>query len=145
MIKNKKILLAILLVVIYCLLGALLISFVPENSFCVLYLIQSILIPILATRYLIRDITVFYHSNLKRVGPWIGILSGLLPTTLMIFVPIILIYINGGERTDLNSKLAFGTIALSGIVAWLGLISLSAFVGYLTAIPFSKDNTIDAN
>jgi hypothetical protein len=140
MIKNKKIMLVLLLIIAYLIISVLLPYFVKVNLVCVLYLIQSILIPIFATRFLISDVKSFYHSSSRAIGPLIGVLSGLIPTTVMILVPIIPLCLNIGKRTDLNSKLTFATFVFAGIVTWLGLIILSAIAGYLTAVRFSKND-----
>jgi len=137
--SNKKIVFIMILIGVYTLISGLLLIYTTANLYGILCVLQNILIPIFVTRFLLKDIKTYYHSHMKSTGAFIGAASAFIPTTLMIAVPIILIYINYGERVNFSEKLGLATIMISGVITWAGLLILSAFLGLLATICFRKD------
>lgn len=135
---KNKIRLIVVLILIYSMISGLLLIYTTVNLYCLLFLIQNISIPFIATRFLIDDLQKRFSSSSGAIGALIGLVVSIIPTAIMVIIPIVLIYLNGTERATQYNKFVFATMLASGIGIWFVLIILSTLVGLISSIRFQR-------
>ena len=139
MLSRKNIRLIVTLLSVSLLLGLfLLLINTSVELYCISLIITSVLIPIIATRFLLGDIQVYFHSRSRPTGAVIGLITGAIPATEVVITSIISISMKGGDQTAPFGNFAFATVITSFIVGWFCLLILSAITGLLTSIRIQK-------
>jgi hypothetical protein len=138
MLNNKKTWIVVALILASSLLSILgLINKITDLS-CLTLITTNILIPIIATRTLLRDIQARFQSSPGATGALIGLIAGFIPSTVLISGAIVLYYITSGKQITASSKFAFATFAFSLIAVWIGSIIISAITGLISSIRFRQ-------
>jgi hypothetical protein len=139
MLSNKKIWLMVFLILLGSSLSILLV-YTKIDTYCVSFILLVILMPFLATRFLLEDLQSHFQRNQGAVGALIGATTGFFPVTVLITVAIITITSNPIEQTTAYSKLSFGMVIASLVGTWFALMVVSTIAGLIASIrPVKKE------
>jgi hypothetical protein len=138
MLNNKKIWIVLALELASSLLSILGLINKTTDLSCLTLITTNVLIPIIATRTLLRDVQARFQSSSGATGALIGLIAGFIPSTVLISCAIVLYYITSGKQFTEYSKFPFLTFASSLIAGWIGSIIVSAITGLISSIRFRQ-------
>ena len=134
--STKKILLVVILIILFSSLSVWLV-YTKVDTYCILYQLLIILMPILTTRFLIDDIQVHFEKNRGAIGAFIGALTGLIPATMLSIVAVGTLEsftATSGEQINATSSNIYYLVSFSFVGIWVILMIISTLIGLIASI-----------